>query len=190
MSTDHHHPARKQALPLIIGLLFSALLAVVAVRCSSARYQTPSEATSAASQGDESKPPTSTTAATAPPSSAPAAQEPPVADSPTTIGRLMHATDEHDRSMLAEIERTTQQAPSASVLELLELRRAGKSRAELERFIQSKLEGGIPARLAAMKWLRATHGEPEPADDNEVMHAPGGPDELPRTVKPLTKKNP
>lgn len=187
MATDHHRPARRQALPIAIGFLVSAWLAVEAVRCSPA--EPPGASSVEQTRGDEA------VAAAPPPAAEPTrsatpAAEPRDAGAATTIGRLMRATDEHDRSMLAEIERTTHRAPSASALELLELRRAGKPRAQLEAFIQTKLEGGIPARLAAMKWLRATHGEPEPADNNTVLRAPGTPAEQPRIVKPLTKKAP
>jgi hypothetical protein len=190
MTDEHRHPAHRRALPLIAGLAFAALLAVAGVRCSSpsAHDAAPQTATSASqTQGDEAE----ARAARAPERGTPAADESPGdAGAATTIGRLMRATDVHDRSLLADIERKTKRAPPASAFALLELRRAGKPRAELERFIQTELEGGVSVRLAAMQWLRAIHGEAEPSDDTELLREPGAPDPQPRTVKPPTKTTP
>lgn len=195
MAGSSHRPARKRALQLLFGALLAGLFAVAAVRCSRSHDDPPAAASAGQTQGAEashaaSAPPASPAPpARAAPGDPPAAAAPVDAGAPTTIGRLMRATDEHDRSLLAEIERATKQAPAQSALDLLELRRSGATRAELETFIQTKLQGAIPVRLAAMKWLRAIHGEPEPADDNRVLSAPGEP-QGPRTVKPLTKKAP
>jgi len=191
MTDDHRMPAQRQALPLIAGILFSALLAVVAVRCSSRSEgdATPNLAAAPQTQGDEAE----ARAVGATKRGGAAVQQeqaPRDAGAPTTIGRLMRATDEHDRSLLADIERKAKQAPPASAFKLLELRRAGKPRAELERFIHTELEGGAPVRLAAMQWLRAIYGEPEPKADIDIVREPGAPSPLPRTVKPLTKSTP
>src|SRR5688500_16449402 len=135
--SDHRQPARRNALSLIVGLLFAAALAVIAVRCTS---RSNSDAPGAdATQGEEP----ASTAAAPPPTTAPEVAPTPApqasaardAGAPTSIGRLMRATDTHDRDLLATIERKTHAAPPATARELLELRRAGKSRAELERFI-------------------------------------------------------
>jgi len=201
MSADHHLPARRRALPLFVGLIVSALFAVVAVRCSSREHASPPGGLNA-EQAQGGQAPAAGPAAVAAERSAALerVQEPGGAGGAggadrdagtTTLGRLMQVTDKHDRSMLADIERTAKQAPSNSVYRLLELRRSGKSRAQLERFIQSELEGGVAVRLVAMKWLRAIHGEPEPAPSKgPLLRQPGEPDAQPRTVKPLTKTGP
>jgi hypothetical protein len=202
MSGDHQLPARRQALPLFVGLIVSALFAVVAVRCSSRKHTPPSALSAEQVQGGQAPAGPAAVAAEraatlerADESGEPG--EPGGAGGAdrdagmTTLGRLMQVTDKHDRAMLADIERTAKQTPSNSVYRLLELRRAGKSRAVLERFIQSELEGVVAVRLVAMKWLRAIHGERAPAPSNEpLLRQPGEPDAQPRTVKPLTKTGP
>jgi hypothetical protein len=195
--TDHHLPARRQALPIFIGFLVSAALAVAGVRCSSPdAVSPPADSHVEHSQGAELAPPTTPIAAEPAPARSAAATEPAPAAEPsdpggTTIGRLMEVTDANDRTLLADIERKAGQPPDKTVYQLLELRRAGKPRAELERFIQSELQGGIAVRMSAMKWLRKVHGEPEPAPSNEpLLRGPGDPDPQPRTVKPLTKASP
>jgi len=190
---DHRTPARKNALSLLIGLSLAAALALLAVRCTSrSDHGTPSVPAVASTHGEErpsAAPPPAATQAPAPAvadHAEPAAT--PDAGAPTNIGRLMRATDAHDRDLLATIERKTHAAPPSTVRELLELRRAGKSRAELERFIDGKLGGGIAVRSAAMQWLRAIHGEPEPTRDIGILSRPNTTDPAQRTVKPLTKK--
>lgn len=194
--SDHHLPARRQALPLLIGLSVSAALAVTAVRCTSREHTPPAALNAEASQGaDEAEPP-APVAATEPARSAeaePAADEPAEARDAgaTSIGRLMEISDAHDRTLLADIERKSHMAPDKTVYRLLALRRAGKPRVELERFIQNELQGGVAVKIIAMRWLRSTHGEPEPAPSGEpLLRGPGEPDPQPRTVKPLTKTSP
>jgi hypothetical protein len=202
MSDDNHLPARRQALPLFIGLMVSALMAVVAVRCSSRQHGSPPAVVNIEQAQGGQAPVAAGPAEVAAERSATLerVQEPggaggaggAVSDAgTTTLGRLMQVTDKHDRAMLADIERKAKQRPSNSVYRLLELRRAGKSRADLERFIQTELDGGITVRLTAMKWLRAINGEPEPAPSTDpLLRQPGEPDAQPRTVKPLTKTGP
>ena len=194
--SDHHLPARRQALPLLIGFVVSAALAVAAVRCTS-RDDTPTAASNAEpSQGAEEAEPPAPVAANEPAHKAgaePAAHEPAEERDAgvTSIGRLMQVTDAHDRTLLADIERKSNVAPDKTVYELLALRRADRPRAELERFIQDDLQGGIAVKMIAMRWLRATHGEPEQAPSGEpLLRRPGEPDPQPRTVKPLTKTSP
>jgi hypothetical protein len=198
MSDDNHLPARRQALALFIGLMVSALMAVVAVRCSSREHGSPPAVVNI-EQAQGGQAPAAGPAEVAAERSATLerVQEAggaggAVSDAgTTTLGRLMQVTDKHDRAMLADIERKAKQPPSNSVYRLLELRRAGKSRAALERFIQTELEGGITVRLMAMKWLRAISGEPEPAPSTEpLLRQLGEPGAQPRTVKPLTKVGP
>lgn len=194
MSDDHHLPARRQALPIFIGLIVSAALAVVAVRCSSRDAMPPSALNAEQTQGSEAE-------------AAPIADQPPAAQvaeeqaaqkqqnaapdaGSTSVGKLMQVTDAHDRTLLADIERKAEQTPDKSVYQLLELRRAGKPRAELERFIQNDLKGGVAVKLSAMKWLRAIHGEPDPEPPSELLRGPGEPDPQDRVVKPLTKVGP
>jgi hypothetical protein len=190
--TDHHRPTRRRALPIFIGLMVSAALAVTAVRCSSS--ESPAGVNAEHSQGAEAEPPAKAPAAAPAPLPNVEAAEPAAESSRpggTTIGRLMGVTDAHDRTLLADIERKAGQAPDESVYRLLELRRAGKPRAELERFIQNDMQGGIAVRMSAMKWLRGLYGDPEPALSNEpLLRGPGDPDPQPRTVKPLTKTAP
>jgi hypothetical protein len=175
--TDHHLPARRAALPILIGLIVSAAVAAAGIRCSSPGASPPrADVDTERSQGAESVEPPA---------------EPVREQGGTSVGRLMEVTDTHDRTLLADIERKAGQAPDKSVYQLLELRRAGKPRAELERFIESELQGGIAVRMSAMKWLRAIHGDPEPAPSNDpLLRGPGDPDPQPRTVKPLTKTSP
>lgn len=81
------------------------------------------------------------------------------------VARAMRATDAHDRTLLADIERQTKKAPPKAVHALLALRKAGKSRAELERFIVAELAGDVVVRMLAMRWLdgRETPAMKEPA---------------------------
>jgi len=201
MSDDNHLPARRQAFPLLIGLMVSSVMAVAAVRCSSREHGAPPAVVNAEQVQGGQAPAAGPAEVAAERSATLERAEPSTTGGTggsaerdagtTTLGRLMQVTDKHDRAMLADIERKAKQPPSNSVYRLLELRRAGKSRADLERFIQTELEGGITVRLMAMKWLRAIHGEPEPAPSPEpLLRQPGEPDAQPRTVKPLTKTGP
>lgn len=209
MSHEHHSTARRRALPLFVGLTMSALFAVVAVRCSSREHTSPSGVPNAEqAQGGQAPAAGPAAVAAERTASLERTEQPGGAGGAggadrdagtTTLGRLMQVTDKHDRAMLADIERTAKQTPSNSVYRLLEMRRSGKSRAQLERFIQGELEGGVAVRLVAMKWLRAIHGESERESEREsepapsrdpLLRQPGEPDAQPRTVKPLTKTSP
>jgi hypothetical protein len=194
--TDHHLPARRQALPILIGFIVSAALAVTAVRCTSRDNTPPSASSAEPSHGAEQAQPAAPVAASEP---ARSADPEPVAQKPveqrnagaTSIGRLLEITDAHDRTLLADIERKSNVAPDETVYQLLALRRAGKPRAALERFIQDDLQGGVAVKMIAMRWLREIHGEPSPAPSGEpLLRGPGEPDPQPRTVKPLTKTSP
>lgn len=188
---DHHRPARRQALPIFLGFLVSAALAVTTMRCTSRDPAQPVATSPAPTQGSEgavntASPPAQAEPAPARTAAAPTSTTPDAGTN--TIGRLMKVTDAHDRSLLSRIERKAQREPDATVYQLLELRRAGKPRAELERFIQTELKGGLAVRVIAMRWLRSIHGEPESeADGKPLLRGPDEPDPQPRTVKPLTK---
>ena len=188
--SDPRYRAIRRTLSLVAGLALAAAFAVMAVRCTSPARRDAGPAPSAeATHGHE--PPSGAPAipsASAPEAKLEARASSPDAGAPTGVGRLMRATDAHDRDLLARIERETHAAPPAPVRQLLELRRAGRPRAELEQFIHEELGGGVPVRRAAMRWLRAIYGDPEPVRDIEVVREPGAPEPGPRNVKPLTKK--
>jgi hypothetical protein len=103
------------------------------------------------------------------------------------IARALHATDTHDRELLADIERSTHADPPPVVRELLALRRRGASRAELDRFIADHLHDELNVRIAAQRWARAVaplpSDPPPPADDG--FGRGGGV----QRVKPLTPKS-
>lgn len=73
----------------------------------------------------------------------------------SAVVRLIRSTDEADRSLLAEVERLREGAPSEAVQALLALRRSGAGREQLERFIAGRLGSPLALRLAARRWLNA-----------------------------------
>lgn len=181
---------------LIAALGASAVVASLALRCAhSADVPPPPEdATSGAenppapiaqpSAGPAPDPPAAppATRATAPDAGTPAA---PPADN--TIARALHATDEHDRALLADIERRTHADPPPAVRELLALRHRGASRAELDRFIAEHLHDDLRVRIAAQRWARAVAPLPSdaPAQTDTSFGRGGGV----RRVKPLAPKS-
>lgn len=78
------------------------------------------------------------------------------------VARFMRNSDQHDRQLLANVERETQKSPSPEVMELLAQRRAGASREQLERFIDTELGSDLRVRLAAKRWLRDSMGDLAP----------------------------
>jgi len=99
------------------------------------------------------------------------------------VAQFMRHSDEHDRNLLASVERETKKSPSPEVMELLALRRAGATRTELERFIDTELAADVRVRLAAKRWLRASMGGPAP-EPSPLPGAGGGT----RQVKPLAPR--
>ncbi len=100
----------------------------------------------------------------------------------TPVARYLQNSNQHDRQLLASIERETQKAPSPEVMELLAQRRAGASREQLERFIDSELGSDLRVRVAAKRWLRQSLGEPAPAPSPLPGDTKGS---TPKTVQPL-----
>ena len=94
------------------------------------------------------------------------------------VAQVLRATDVHDRALLAGIERQTKASPPDTVHQLLELRRNGATRDQLQAFIDRELSGRLPIRVAANRWLRAVL--PRPGLDPERAAPPrmgggGGP---------------
>ena len=94
------------------------------------------------------------------------------------VAQVLRATDVHDRALLAGIERQTKASPPSTVHQLIELRRRGATRDELQAFIDRELSGRLPIRVAANRWLRAVL--PRPGLDPERAAPPrmgggGGP---------------
>ncbi len=106
-----------------------------------------------------------------------------------SVARMMRATDAHDRVLLSDIERQTKRAPSAAVHELLALRRAGKSREELQQHIEHAFQGQALERMLATRWLRAISGDAAPKPVPFKLHTS---DEQtgPRRVQKLVPKTP
>jgi hypothetical protein len=87
---------------------------------------------------------------------------------------MLRITDDADRTLLSEIERTTRSGPPPAVHELIALRRTGAPRAELERAIVDRLGSPVVLRLAAMRWLNRV--APPPGATREAI--PSVPAEL------------
>jgi hypothetical protein len=138
------------------------------------------------------------TAATAAPST-PAPSVPPVPAQiprpardagPSDVAQVLRATDEHDRALLAAIERQTKASPSQTVYALIALRRQGATREELEQFIARELSGQLFVRVAAQRWLRAVMPRPgiEPQPAPPPMSQGGGKKLQP--IEPMRPRRP
>ena len=104
----------------------------------------------------------------------------------SAVTHVLRATDAHDRDLLAAIERQTKASPSNAVYELIELRRSGATRDELQGFIDRELAGRLPIRVAASRWLRAAL--PRPGLDVQPAQPPpmgsGGGRKLLQPIEP------
>jgi hypothetical protein len=88
----------------------------------------------------------------------------------SAVARVLRATDAHDRDLLAAIERQTKASPPKAIYDLIELRRSGATRDELQRFMDRELAGRLPLRVAAGRWLRAVL--PRPGLDGQPAQPP------------------
>lgn len=101
------------------------------------------------------------------------------------VARMMRATDEHDRTLLADIERETGRTPSEPVRQLVQRRRAGASREQLTQQVTA-LAGDVRERAAARRWLRAVF----PADATPVSSPSPGTGGGERRLSPVTRTAP
>jgi hypothetical protein len=177
---------------VIAALGAGVVIASLALRCGHRRdlQQPPPDVTSGAEQepavaaapnGVQAPEPARVAAPPATPDAATAA--PP--DNP--IARALHATDAHDRELLADIERSTHADPPPAVRELLALRHRGANRAELDRFIADHLHENLNVRIAAQRWVRAVAplpSDPPPPADSDFGRGGGV-----QRVKPLAPKS-
>jgi hypothetical protein len=163
------------------------LLGLSAFRCGEqAPASEPQEPAAAA--GAEAPAPLAATAAPpaqhAPDASVAAGREErPRADNP--VARSMAQHDAHDRALLGELERMAHPPPPAAVFELLALRRQGKPRDELARFISEHLSADMAARVALARWLDTVTGNGNGGTAPAATDTPLGQGGNPRQVQPL-----
>ena len=146
---------RGRTLAIALGFaIAAALIALIALRDSASDGRPASTNAPASSAGAPG-----TTAPSTPPSPVPPlAAEPPRSAhdaGASNITQALRATDEHDRALLAAIERQTKASPSKAVYALIALRRRGAGREALEQFIARELWDQLLVRIAAQRWLRA-----------------------------------
>ncbi len=171
-----------------LAVALGAALALAAIVLISARDRR--DASGARTRGTQ-------TAVNAPAAPASALREPPPsAAEPTAtqrdagtsaVAHALRATDAHDRDLLAAVERQTKASPPNAVYDLIELRRSGASRDELQAFIDRELAGRLPIRVAAGRWLRAAL--PRPGLDDQPAQPPpmgsGGGRKLLQPIEPV-----
>jgi hypothetical protein len=190
---------------IVLGLALAAVLSIATVCCiqhgeeaerASAAHGTASSGDEVAAQPSGAAPalaelarasdagmPDASDASNASKSSA---REPKAAPQGNAVARAMRATDAHDRTLLADIERQTKKPPPKAVHALLALRKEGKSRAELERFIAAQLAGDVVVRMLTMRWL---DGRETPAIKERAPILRSAPElDGPRQLQPITNE--
>jgi hypothetical protein len=177
---------------LVIAVLgASAVIASLALRCgrSADVAPPPQDATSGAENAPlaTSQPTLANAPAPAPPAAQAATPDAAAPAADDTIARALHATDESDRALLSEIERSTHADPAPAVRELLALRHRGASRTELDGFIAQHLHEDLRVRIAAQRWARAV--APLPSDPRQPADTSFGHGGGVQRVKPLAPKS-
>jgi hypothetical protein len=112
------------------------------------------------------------------------------APQPGSVASLARRGDDADRALLAELERLTRGEPPPAVHALIAARRAGATRADLERMIAAQLARPIALRLAAMRWLNAIAPGPAAPPASGAVPPPFGEGGGPRRLQPIAPRAP
>lgn len=105
------------------------------------------------------------------------------------MGKVLRATDEDDRELLAAIEKETKQAVPPPVNELIGMKKRGATRAELEAFIGERLSDDLIVRRLSMRWLNGETIERDAAGERaQPVLKPASELTGPRQLQPIEKK--